>query len=203
MEAKHVIAIIVGIAVLLLALTSFTGFFTGKAVSKIVSLSSSELAPGEKLTITINPDSDKGVASTLYVIYNKETEEIEKDRVEALCGVDACKEQITKEYNIPTDFEPGNYLIRIYDNKRKENSDAPFNIKEQFCADSDGGKNQYEYGEVRISSAPGFIFKDSCKYDSATQKYSISEKYCENEQLKTETIECPSTCNDGVCIKVE
>lgn len=202
MELKRIVAIVVGIAVLLLAFTSFTGLFTGKAVSKIISISPNDLAPGETLTITITPDNEKGVANELYIIYNKDTEEEQKDRIEALCGVDSCKEEIIKEYRIPTDWAPGNYIVRIHNNKNDKDISIQFTIKENFCADSDGGKEYYEYGEVRISTASGFIFKDSCKYDSATEKYSISEKYCEDGSLKTTTFECPSTCSDGACMKV-
>lgn len=201
MELKHIIAIIVGIAVILVAFSSFTNFFTGKAVSKTITISPNNPAPGETITITINPNAKEGIANELYIFYDKDTEEIQKERIEALCGIETCKEEITKEFTIPTDWVPGNYLIRIHDNKKDKDISIPFTVKEQFCADSDGGIDYYTYGEVRISHASGFKFKDSCKYDSSTEKFSISEKYCEDLALKTTIFECPSTCNDGACQK--
>lgn len=61
------------------------------------------------------------------------------------------------------------------------------------CTDSDGGKNYYVRGYVILSNALSQAW-DSCSYDADKGTWYLYETYCENNQLKTETMPCPYGC---------
>jgi hypothetical protein len=60
------------------------------------------------------------------------------------------------------------------------------------CTDSDGGKNYYQQG---TAAANGQSLTDHCNSDGT-----LTEKYCEGNQINAEVYKCPYGCNDGACI---
>ena len=82
------------------------------------------------------------------------------------------------------------------------------------CLDSDGGKDQYVKGGL---SKGGKISTDSCvimggntmkvgadcpsdEYPDTSMCY-VREKFCENDEFKSEDINCPNGCVDDACIR--
>lgn len=66
-------------------------------------------------------------------------------------------------------------------------------LLEEDCFDSDGGKDYYEKGTVTKGTQS---LSDHCNED-----WTLTEKYCENNEIKAETVECPDeyTCYNGKC----
>jgi len=63
----------------------------------------------------------------------------------------------------------------------------------EVCVDSDNGKNYFEEGEVKKG---GTSHKDYCNIDGT-----LTEKYCENNEIKAEKIHCSQgyECINGEC----
>jgi len=61
------------------------------------------------------------------------------------------------------------------------------------CTDSDGGKNYYQKG---TAAANGQSFSDFCNDD-----FTLTEKFCEGNEIKWEYYKCPIGCKEGACIK--
>jgi len=62
------------------------------------------------------------------------------------------------------------------------------------CTDSDGGKNYYEKGTATKGTQS---LSDHCNDDGT-----LTEKYCEDNEIKAESVSCPQgyTCSDGGCV---
>jgi hypothetical protein len=70
----------------------------------------------------------------------------------------------------------------------------------QKCIDSDGGKNYYKKGKVKINSGGSvFEYEDNCYLDSDGTEM-LAENFCENDDLTILGYECSNGCEDGVCI---
>jgi len=68
------------------------------------------------------------------------------------------------------------------------------------CLDSDGGKDYYKEGYATTDD--GYTqHADSCSYDVDKDIYLLHETYCEDNSIKTEEYQCPSGCENGVCIE--
>ncbi|HDP73621.1 MAG TPA: hypothetical protein ENN46_01540, partial [Candidatus Woesearchaeota archaeon] len=74
---------------------------------------------------------------------------------------------------------------------------------QEFCYDSDGGKNEFEKGYVegvRKIQVLWFVswrrFKD---YDRCNIFGNVIERYCEGNKAKSTTIKCEYGCEDGAC----
>ena len=63
------------------------------------------------------------------------------------------------------------------------------------CFDSDGGDNSNVKGQI---SNDVENHEDSCLVAGGTFKY-VAEYYCEENFIKSKTVECLNGCNDGVC----
>lgn len=61
------------------------------------------------------------------------------------------------------------------------------------CTDSDGGRSYYQKGTVIAGSES---LQDNC-----TDELSLTENYCEGNEIKWETYKCLQGCRDGVCIQ--
>ncbi len=65
---------------------------------------------------------------------------------------------------------------------------------QSICTDSDSGKNYYVKGTVEFGTQS---LTDYCNEDGT-----LTEKYCENNEIKVETVNCPQgyECEDARCI---
>lgn len=68
--------------------------------------------------------------------------------------------------------------------------------REYTCTDTDGGKDENEYGIVRKGGREEY---DEC-HDSVT----VTEYYCEGNDIRSSRMECGSgrACEDGECVRV-
>ncbi|MBD3209969.1 hypothetical protein GF318_01155 [Candidatus Micrarchaeota archaeon] len=64
------------------------------------------------------------------------------------------------------------------------------------CTDTDGGYNIYQAGKVEIESLIDATYLDKCTDDDRLREY-----YCENDDVVTEDVECPSGCKQGRCLQ--
>ena len=74
---------------------------------------------------------------------------------------------------------------------------------DQFCSDSDGGRDYYTYGET-TGYTPGvggiYTSKDMCLQDGVNNA-DLQETWCENSMVKVERFNCPNGCLNGACIE--
>ena len=127
-------------------------------------------------------------------------------------------------WEVPIDQETGNkykiYIRTLSDGNDcfkgcvKDESDNYFSIVEKKahpCTDTDGGRDYYKKGTVTLRDiSSNEILKeetDCCTgFDTATDcgpEYSdimVIEYYCENNEIKSESHNCPNKCKDGACI---
>ena len=73
------------------------------------------------------------------------------------------------------------------------------------CTDTDGGRDYYTKGNTKGHDGrtdpfyTGHNIWDKCSIDT---EY-LTEWYCENNLIKSETIKCSNGCSDGACVKEE
>lgn len=65
------------------------------------------------------------------------------------------------------------------------------------CADSDGGKNYFVYGELSGTDNWGNTIIQS---DSCASEIAVVEKFCESYSYSYEYYYCPKSCQNGACV---
>ncbi len=88
------------------------------------------------------------------------------------------------------------YCVDGIGNNYYNGADGP-KCPETLCTDSDGGKNYYVRGVIAYEG------RRSAAIDSCSNANTLSEGYCENNEVKWETHVCPNGCKDGACTAPE
>ena len=129
-------------------------------------------------------------------------------------------------WEIPIDQETGNkykiYIRTLSDGNDcfkgcvEDKSDNYFSIVEKkahLCTDTDGGKDYYKKGTVTLRDlSSNEILKEETDYcegfDNTCETADcpgmsdimVTEYYCENNEIKSESHNCPNKCKEGACI---
>ena len=68
-----------------------------------------------------------------------------------------------------------------------------------ICKDSDGGLSYFVKGQTTRKN-PDANSTSSTLEDSCLNSKTLSEGYCEDNQIKTQKYDCPNECNNGACV---
>ena len=78
----------------------------------------------------------------------------------------------------------------------------------QTCTDTDGGRDYYKrggvskcYGNTCTTPTPDFCIQFDMPSNPTYSGKAVKEYYCDGNEIKSETFECPNGCEDGACVK--